>query len=181
MRGVGWGGGGDGCGARPPRRPAPKGRDGEGARARPGVSLPLACVTKTMHTAPGSKPLWTPVPSKPRPAQAAPHQLRQTGVNLLETNAVVPNNERTPPRRNCGPPPAAHLEAAARTAHPGERALRCWSQVPVGSVASIGLHKQSHTQGEWSQVPYEPPGAGTPPAPRRLRQTGVNLRATLRI
>ena len=164
-----------------PRHPAPKGRDGEGARARLGVSIPLACVSKTTHTAPRSKPLWTAVPSKPRPAQAAPHQLRQTDVNLLATKAMVPNNKRTPPRQNCGLPPAAHLEAGARTAHPGERALRCWSQTTVGSVVSMGLHKQNHTQGEWSQVPYEAPCAGTPPAPHRLRQTGVNLRGTRRI
>ena len=106
----GWGVGG--VWSSSPRHPAPKGRGGEGARARLGVSLPLAYVTKTMHMAPGSKPLWPPVPSKPRPAQAAPHQLRQTGVNLLATKAVVPN-ERTPPRRNCGPPQAVHLEDLA--------------------------------------------------------------------
>ena len=47
-----------------------------------------------------------------------------------------------------------------------------WSHTTVGSVISIGLHKQSHTQGEWSQVPYEPPRAGTavPRQPRIWKQ-----------
>ncbi len=45
--------------------------------------------------------------------------------------------------------------------------LGCWCQSPVGNVASVRLHKQNHTQGQWSQTPYEPPGAGTAARPSR--------------
>ena len=47
-----------------------------------------------------------------------------------------------------------------------ERALRCWSQSPVGCVVSIRPHTRNRTQGEWSQRPYEPPGAGAAHRPR---------------
>ena len=50
-----------------------------------------------------------------------------------------------------------HIYSAAGPKH---RSDGRWSQTPVGSVASIGPHKQNHTQGEWSQIPYEPPDAG---------------------
>ena len=95
----------------------------------------------------------------------------------------------------------ARSEVAAGTAHPGScsplgvlpnnasrlrasHLLRYWSQTTVGIVFSIRLHKQNHTQGDWSKQRTNLPAPGprsAPRAPHRLRQTGVSRKCVHRI
>ena len=95
----------------------------------------------------------------PRCAQWPPH-LRRLGTQpdgrpLSATSEPV-----------CNPP--GPLCPAAGTAHPGERALRCRSQSPVGDTVPICMRKQSQEQGAWSHTPREPPRAGATARPCRI-------------
>ena len=95
----------------------------------------------------------------PRCAQWPPH-LRRLGTQPDGR----PLSATSEPVRN----PPGPLCPAAGTAHPGERALRCRSQSPVGDTVPICMRKQSQEQGAWSHTPREPPRAGATARPCRI-------------